>query len=123
MAYGHAVLVYGQNSQALEFYSPVAEVIAEGAPTSATFDVYKGTESNDNTAQFSGTATLDATSTTFAAASGYSQAARNKASLTALTNIVAGRRYLATNELAIAQREIAVPVKGVDTTTDYVTLE
>src|SRR3990167_4344239 len=112
MAYGHAVLVYGQNSQALEFYSPVAEVIAEGAPTSATFDVYRGTESNDNTAQFSGTATLDATSTTVAAATGYSQTARNKAFLTALTNIVGGRRYLLTNELAVAQREVVVPISG-----------
>jgi len=123
MAYGHAVLVYGQNSQTLEFYSPVAEVIAEGAPTSATFDVYRGTESNDNTAQFSGTATLDATSTTVAAATGYSQTARNKAFLTALTNIVGGRRYLLTNELAVAQREVVVPISGTDTTTDFVTLE
>src|SRR5688572_24765729 len=104
----HTALIYGLTGQTFEVYPAMAEVVRDGAPASAaTYAVYRGTQSNDEAALFSGTATLDATSTTFDAASGYGQTNRNKASLTATTNVVVGRRYLATN--ALGQREVIVP--------------
>jgi hypothetical protein len=116
----HSALIYGLTGQTLEVYPSMASVVRDGAPTSAaTYAVYTGTQSLDESALFSGTATLDATATTFDAASGYSQTNRNKANLTATTSIVVGRRYLAAN--ALSQREVVVPISIASA--DYVEVE
>lgn len=92
-------IVYNVTGQTLEFYPP------EGVPDSAaTYSVWEGTESNDNTAEFSGTASADSVSTTVDADSGFSQSNRRRVNLTATTNIVVGRDYWLTN--AESQKEL-----------------
>src|SRR5689334_9133267 len=93
----HVALISGLTGQEVPFYPTAAAVLRDGAASAATYYVRGGTTSNDESAEFSGTATLDATSTTVDAASGYSQANRHKLNLTATTNIVVGRRYLVSN--------------------------
>jgi hypothetical protein len=116
----HVSLVHGLTGQLVEFYPASAEVVRDGAPASgATYYVRRGTASNDETEEFTGSATLDATSTTVDAASGYSQATRTKLYLTATTNIVVGRRYLLTN--AQGQREVVIPT--LIASGDYIELE
>lgn len=116
----HVTLIYGLTGQEVAFYPASAEVVRDGAPTAAaSYFVRSGPKSNDDAAEFSGTATLDATSTTVDAASGYSQANRNKLNLTATTNIVVGRRYLVTN--AYGQREVVIPTAIASA--DYIEVE
>ena len=117
----HVSLVYGLTGQAVEYYPPAAEVIWDGAPTAgATYRVYAGTASNDDTAEIGpSSATLDAVATTVDAASGYSQTNRRKVNLTATTSIVVGRRYLLAN--AYGQREV-VTVTYI-ASADYVEVE
>lgn len=91
-------LTYNQTGQVLEFYPREIEFgPLASAPTVA---VYTEGTGDDGDAEFSGTATSDSVSTTFDAASGYSQTSnRNRCNLTATTGIVAGRKYLATDIL------------------------
>lgn len=85
-------LVYGVTGQTIEFYP------SEGVPdAAATYKVYEGYESNDNAAEFSGTATADSVDTTVDAASGFSQSNRRRLNLTATTDVEIGRRYWLTN--------------------------
>lgn len=115
----HVALIFGASGQTLEFYPPAAEALREGAPTAAaTYQVYGGTQSNDETAKFSGTATLDSVSTTVSTVSGYTQSNRNRLYLTSTASVVVGRRYLLKN--AQGQREVVIPTL-VETT--YVDLE
>jgi hypothetical protein len=120
ITFNHVALTYGVTGAVVQFFPPQAELLANGAPASAaTYSVYGGTQSNDDTAKFSGTATLDAVSTTVDAASGYTQTNRQKVNLTATTSIVVGYRYLVTN--ANGQREIVVPTHIVSD--DYILVE
>jgi hypothetical protein len=116
----HVSLTFGVTGQVLEFYPGQSEILFDGAPTAAaTYAVYRGTTGLDGTAEFSGTATLDAVSTTVDAASGYGQANRTKLYVTATTSMAVGGRYLVTN--ALGQREI-VTVSSI-TAADYVEVE
>jgi hypothetical protein len=108
MAFDHVALTFGQTGQVLEFYPPQGEVVSEGAPTSAaTYFIWPGTASLDDTAELSGNATLDSVSTTVSTASGYSQSNRRRIYLNSTSSIVVGRRYLLAN--AEGQREVVIP--------------
>jgi hypothetical protein len=99
-----ASIVYGVTGQTLDVYPP------EGVPgAAASYSVFRAGQSNDDTAEFSGTATADSVSTTVDASSGYSQTNRRKLFRTATTNIAIGRKYIVTN--ALGQKEIVTPVK------------
>ena len=118
----HAV-VYGQAGQVLDFYPPEAVVCAEGAPTAAaTYDVFRWDQDLDDTPLATGTATLDAISTTVNVAAGYAQDAlpggRRRVGLTSPTGIRTDRVYLLAN--ASGQRE---PVQPVEVAAVYVTPE
>lgn len=115
MAYrSHTALVYNLAGQELEFYPPPAELLAGGAPpAAATYRVFAGSQSNDDTPRFTGTASLDATSTTTDAASGVSVAQRNRVYLTATTNVVAGRRYLLTATAATGGHRLVIVPRTV----------
>jgi hypothetical protein len=71
----------------------------EGRPTSAgTVEVWEDTESDESTVEDAvGAPAIDSVNTTFDAASGVSQEDPTVCYLTATTNIVNGRQYLATN--------------------------
>lgn len=114
MTYNHVSLTFGQTGQVVEFYPPQGQLVAFGAPTvAASYSVYGGTQSNDETAKFSGTATLDPVATTFDAASGYSVTAnRQRVNLASTSDIAVGGRYLLTN--AQGQREY-VTVTAIST--------
>lgn len=109
-------VVYGLSGQTIETYPPEW---SEGVPSSATAAVYDGTRSNDDTADFTPSVTVDAVSTTVDVASGYSQLNKRKASLAATTDIVVGREYLIAN--ADGQRELVTPTRVVSG--DYVELD
>ena len=102
----HVSLVYNLTGQEVSFLPPMSELIQEGAVVSAaTYAAFKGTGTDDDTAEFSGTSTLDTVSTTVDVASGHSVTAdRTKLSLTATTAIVIGHRYLVANTQG--QREL-----------------
>lgn len=103
-----STLVYNLTGQLVEFYPPASEVILQGFPTAAAaYTVFDGTQSNDDAAEFSGTATLDTVNTTVSSSSGVSQTNRRTINLTATTGIVVDRRYVVQN--SNGQREIVVP--------------
>lgn len=81
-------IVYGITSQTLEYR------VLQGRPTSATFDVLADYAGDDDTAEFSGTATVESVNTTVDVASGRSQTDPQKISLTATTGITTSRKYL-----------------------------
>lgn len=120
ITYNHVALTYDVTGQVVSFWPPQAEVIASGAPTAAaTYSVWGGTQANDETAKFTGSATLDSVATTVDAASGYSQANRQKVNVASTSNITVGHRYLLTN--AQGQREqVVVTYIASD---DYVLVE
>ncbi len=97
-------LTYNQTAQLIELPYPPEWVY--GAPSAAaTYAVWESTQDLDDDAEFSGTASLDSVDTTFDAASGFSQSAnRQRANLTATTNVAVGRYYVAAN--ALGQREL-----------------
>jgi hypothetical protein len=104
------LLVYGRTGQVVEFYPPERELLELGFPASAaTYSVWRGDQSNDETAVLTGTATLDAVSTTLSAAAGVGQTARNAVTLTVNTSIVPLRRY--GMQSAGNQREVVQPLK------------
>lgn len=101
-------LIYGLTGQLVEMYPPEEIVVAEGAPTAAaTFKVWRGDQSNDDTPIQTGSATLDSVATTVSVASGVSQTDRRKISLTALTGIDPRRAYCVAN--ASEQRQVVTP--------------
>lgn len=119
--YHHVTLVSGLTGQVVEFYPGQGEILGLGAPASAaTYQVFRGTQSNDATPVLTGTATLSTISTTVSTASGYSAVGgnRHRVTLTSTTGIVVGERYLLAN--AEGQREIVIPTI---VTTTYVDSE
>jgi len=100
-----ASLVFGQTGQVVEFYPP--ESILGRASAAATYSVWAVDADLDGTAEFSGTATLDAVSTTFDSASGVSQTTdRDLCRLADPTGVLPGRYYLAEN--ADGQKELVL---------------
>ncbi|MES2865939.1 MAG: hypothetical protein V4703_04170 [Actinomycetota bacterium] len=81
-------LLYGITGQTL------AHRVLSGRPTSATFSVFEDYADDGTTAEFSGTATVDATTTTVDGASGVSSSDPQKINLTATSAISVGRKYL-----------------------------
>lgn len=101
-------IVYGLTGQTLSFTPPEYELRRFGPPTgAATYAVWRGVDSNDQSSMFSGTATLDSVSTTVSSASGTSQANRRKLSLTSVSGISANASYAVAN--AVGEREIVTP--------------
>lgn len=99
----HGKVIYNVTGQTLEWYPPLMEVLLLGVPGAATFSVFSGFKSEDGTAEFSGTATLDPVSLSLASASGYAQTNRFRINLTP-TGMAVGRSYAVTN--AAGQREV-----------------
>jgi len=83
-----AALLYNVTGQTLLLRVP------QGRPSSATFGVYRNYAGDDDTTEFSGSATVDTVNTTVNAASGASQADPQKVSLASTTGVVLGRKYL-----------------------------
>lgn len=109
-AFNKVSLIYNVTGQEVEFYPPAAELILEGIPTAAaSYSVWKGTASNDDTAEFSGTATLDSVDTAVQGSAGYSQSNRRRVYLSSVSNIVTGRSYMLDNNEK--QREIITPAR------------
>lgn len=118
--FNHVAIPFGVTTTVVSFYPPDAELIREGACTAAaTYKVYRGTKSDDEDPEFSGTATLDGVSTTVDAASGYAQTNRQKLNVAATTSMAVGERYLIS--AAKGHREIGT-VTSI-TSADYVELE
>jgi hypothetical protein len=119
----HVALIYGASGPFLEFYPPTDEVVRYGWPSAhPTFSVWRGEDGNDSTAQFSGTAVLDSTSTTTTdAAAGPSQARRNRLPLTSTTGFGAGKRYLVSTPTTSGRRRLVVTCVAV-ATDDYIDL-
>ena len=105
----HSSVIYNLTGQLLEFVPPFAEVIIDGAPSaSAAVVVLGGTKSNDDTAEFTATATMDSVSTTVSAGAGYNATSRRVLSLASTASIVVGRQYCVAGASS-GQREIVVP--------------
>lgn len=68
--------------------------VLQGRPTAATFAVFADYAGDDDTAEFSGTATITDPSTTVDAASGVGQSDPRKLNLAATTGIALSRKYL-----------------------------
>src|SRR3990167_62802 len=83
-----ADVVYGITGQT------VSLLVRQGNPTSATFKVFKDFAGDDATAEFSGTATVLAVSTTVDAASGPAQTDPQKLSVAATTSMATTRLFL-----------------------------
>lgn len=82
-------VVFGVTGQTFEIRA------LEGRPTAATFRVFNDYDSEDlTTCEFSGTATVDTTSTTVASASGPSQADPQRLNLTSSSGFTVDRKYL-----------------------------
>lgn len=94
-------IIYGVTGQIVEMYPPE---FSEGVPSVATCSVFEAGDSNDDTAEYSPTVTIDAVSTTVDAASGFGQTDRRVLNLAATTSIAVGRLYLLENSLG--QREL-----------------
>ena len=119
----HVALTFGQAGQEIEFYPPVDDWITnEGPPNAAaTYAVYRGEQANDDTPVLTGTATLDASSSTDAAA-GPSQARRNRVPLADTTGIDVGRFYCLKN-LAASGGQMSVVVPRAIANADYIDCE
>lgn len=101
-------------NQVIEFYPP------EGVPAAAaTFEIWRGYDSQDNAAVLSGNGTMDTTSLNPAAAAGFSQANRRRVELASTTGLAVGRRYRLEN--ALGQWEW-VKIAAI-ATDDYIDLE
>lgn len=68
--------------------------VMSGRPTSATYSVFALDAGDDDTAEWSGTATVDPVATTLAAAAGVGQADPTALSLVSASSVTVGRRYL-----------------------------
>lgn len=106
--YAYPTLIFGVTGQQVEWYPPMAELFRDGAPVAATYRVFRGQGTNDETPLMSGTASLDAVSASVNTVSGYGQDDRTTLSITSTTGIQVGRRYLLQN--AQGEREIVTPI-------------
>ncbi|TXH41028.1 MAG: hypothetical protein E6Q97_38490 [Desulfurellales bacterium] len=97
-------LVFGISGQTLN------RRVLPGRPSTASFAVFSDRVGDDETAQFSGTATIDATTTTTTAAAGYNTANPRALALTSATGFVVGRKYLLSGS---GQREWVEPIELV----------
>lgn len=113
MADANRTIIYNVTGQVLELYPPEW---ALGIPSSATYSVWAANVGDDDTAEFSGSATIDSVSTTVDAASGASQSDPRKINLTSTSGITVGRWYLLTN--AAGQTEMVRADEVV--TNDYI---
>ena len=102
-------VVYAVSSQTVELRA------LQGRPSSATFSVFNDTAGDDDTAEFTGTATVTDPSTTVDASSGPSQADPQKLNLAATTGIATNRKYLVSEG---SKQEWVVPVEIVSA--DYI---
>lgn len=83
-----AALTYGITGQTLDV------LVRLGRPTSATFEVFRQSATDDGTPEFQGSATVDTPNTTLASAAGPAQSDPARIPLTSTTGIVKDRRYL-----------------------------
>lgn len=111
MADRTAEVLFNETGQTVSVYPPEAIL---GIPSSVTCDVFEGGASDDDTAEFSPTVTVDAVSTTLSAAAGYSQSDRTLLTVASVTGMDPGTLYLVDN--VSEQKEIvepkAVPASG-----------
>lgn len=111
-------IVYGRTGQTVEFYPPECVRDTLGIPSSVTVSVFRGVDSNDGTAEYTPSVTVDSVSTTLAAAGGQGQTNRRRATVASATSIVTGRLYLLDN--TSSQREVVEPKKIASTVIDFV---
>lgn len=111
-------LVYNRTGQVVQFYPPEVTRDLLGVPSSPTVSVWQGMDSNDNDADFTASVTVDSVSLSVDAASGVSQATRNRMSVGSTSGVSIGTLYLATN--ATGQSEL-IEAKGI-ATDDLLTL-
>src|SRR3990167_1790622 len=104
-------IIYNLTGQTVELYPPEW---VEGVPSSATCEVFAPHESNDGTAEFTPTVTVDSTSVALTAAAGVAQG--NRRTLTAGwgTALTAARRYVIAN--VSSQRELITPIAATRST-------
>src|SRR3990167_8233585 len=102
-------VTYGVISQTVELR------VQQGRPSAATFAVHRDFAGDDDTAEFSGTATITDPSTTVDASSGPAQADPQKLSLAATTGIVTTRKYLVSEG---SKQEWVQPIEVVSA--DYI---
>jgi hypothetical protein len=100
-------LVYGVTGQTFSYRVP------QGRPTSATFSVFSFDAGDDDTPEFTGTATVDSVSTSVTSASGASQSDPQRINLST-TSIVAGTKYL------LSEASVQEWVTPVEIQTGYV---
>jgi hypothetical protein len=106
----HVALIYNVTGQTLEWYPPADEVLRFGAPAAATYSVWRGESSLDETPLFTGTATLDSVSQTTQNIAGPTADDRSLVQVASGTGVTIGRRYLLTNAASNGgQRMIIVP--------------
>lgn len=72
----------------------LALLVPNGRPSAATFSVFRNYSDDDGTPEFSGSAAIDAPTTTVSASSGPSEVDPQKLSLASIAGIVTGRKYL-----------------------------
>src|SRR6056300_1287193 len=107
-----ASLRYNVTGQTVSLYAPQWR---NGAPSAAAaYSVWAGSDDNDQAAEFTGTATADAVSTTVDAASGYSQADRRELYLAATTSIEIGDFYLLTDAEGRVERVEVVAIDSAN---------
>lgn len=91
-------LIYGKTGQTVEFYPP--EVFL-GVPSSATSQLWRGGQGNDQTPELTPTVTIDSVNLTTTGAAGMAQHAaaggRSRIPMTTTTDLVVGRMYLLSN--------------------------
>lgn len=110
-------LVYAQTSQTLEFFPPQW---AKGVPTGTpTYSIWQALDSNDNTVELSGNASIDSVSTAVDVDSGYSQENRRRLYISSTSGIVRGRAYVLAN--TNGERELVIP--EAIASNDYLDLE
>lgn len=109
--------MYNRTGQTVSLYPPETIRDLLGVATSASVTVFEGADSNDDTAEFTPTATVDSFSTTVDVASGYSQTTPNLLSVAATTSASIGTLYQVENE--DGQREIIEP-KGINAADSFV---
>lgn len=102
-------IVYGVTGQTLEHR------VMQGRPTSATFDVLDEFSSDDDTSEFSGSATVDSVTTTVSTASGRSELDPQKIFLTSTSAVSVDRKYLISEG---SKQEWVQPIEIV--TDDYI---
>lgn len=109
----HAALYFNGTGQEIEFYPPAAEVLRDGAANAATYSIYRGEQSNDDTPILTGTATLDSTSQTTQNIAGPTAADRAIVQVASGSGIVIGRRYLLTNNSGNGSQRMIVVVRRI----------